>query len=128
VKTKKEIIYAKECYQIIGIIFEVFNELGYGHKEKFYQKAIANSFLDKSIEFKEQLQCKFKYKGKDLGIYVLDFLVFNKIVLELKQKKYFSSQDIKQLYMYLKAMKLKLGLLVTFTGNGIKFKRILNLY
>jgi len=47
VKTKRELIYAKECYRIIGICFEVYNEIGYSHKEKFYQEAIAKCFIDK---------------------------------------------------------------------------------
>lgn len=110
----------------MGIVFDVYNCLGYGHKENFYQKAIAEGFVKNKIEFKEQLRCKVKYKEKDLGIYVLDFLVYNKIVLELKQKNYISGRDIKQLYRYLRATNLKLGIVITFTPDGIKYKRIVN--
>jgi GxxExxY protein len=126
-ETKSNLIYADECYQIMGLIFEVFNVLGYGHKESFYQKAIAKSFLDNNIKFKEQVKCKLKYKERDLGIYILDFLVFDKIVIELKQRDFFSKKDIDQLYKYLKATKLKLGLIVHFTGSGVRYKRIVNL-
>lgn len=111
----------------MGLIFEVFNELGYGHKESVYQKAIAKSFADDGIEFKEQLRYKLKYKGKELGIYIFDFLVFNNIIIELKQRDFFSSKDISQLYKYLKATGLKLGLIVHFTSKGIRYKRIVNL-
>ncbi len=124
---RRGFIYEKESYKIIGIIYEVFNELGYGHKEKFYQKAIAKEFEKRKILFKEQSRAKIKYKGKELGIYILDFLVFDKIVIELKQGKHFSKSDIRQLYSYLKATKLKLGLLVYFTSQGIRVKRIVNL-
>lgn len=57
-----------------------------------------------------------------------DFLYENKIVIELKQGEVFSKNNINQIYAYLKAKKLKLGLLINFTKKGIKFKRIVNLY
>lgn len=126
-KTKNNLIYARECYQIMGIIFKVFNAVGYGHKENFYQKSLAKEFSDNNIDFKEQLRCRVKYKDKDLGVYILDFLLLNKIVLEIKQKNFISSKDIKQLYQYLKAMNLKLGIIATFTPEQVKYKRIVNL-
>jgi GxxExxY protein len=126
-KTNKDLIYADECYQLMGIIFKVFKRLGFGHKESFYQKALAEEFKDNNIDFKEQLRCKIKYKNKELGTYILDFLVFGKIVIELKQKNFISPKDIDQLYKYLRATNLKLGLIVTFTREGAKCKRVVNL-
>lgn len=122
-----KLIYAKECYRIMGIIFDVFNELGYGHKETVYQKAIAKEFKDRKIDYKEQLKCRIKYKNEEVGFYVLDFLVFDKIVVELKQKDFLSHKDIEQIYKYLKATKLSLGLIVTFTSKGVRYKRIVNI-
>lgn len=126
-KQREDLIYKEECYKIVGLIFEVFNSVGYGHKEKFYQKAIANIFAENNIIFKEQLKARVKFRGKEIGYYFFDFLVLNKIVIELKQKNYFSKKDIEQLYSYLKAVNLELGILVYFTKEGIKFKRIVNL-
>lgn len=126
-KINKNIIYAKECYEIMGIIFEVFNKLGYGHKEKVYQKAIAEKLKSNDVDFKEQAKVKLKIGEKDLGIYFLDFIVSGKIVVEIKQKNFFSTKDIKQLYSYLKVTGLKLGILVHFTQKGIQYKRIVNL-
>ena len=127
IKTNKNLIYADECYEVMGLVFKVFNEVGYGHKENFYQKAIAEIFKENNIEFKEQLGCKVKFRGKDLGIYIFDFLVFGKIVLELKQRDFFSTKDIEQLLRYLKATNLKLGIIIHFTKNGIRYKRVPNL-
>jgi GxxExxY protein len=62
-----------------------------------------------------------------LGVYILDFLVFEKIIIELKQKSFISAKDIDQLYKYLRATNLKLGLIVTFTKEGAKCKRVVNL-
>ncbi len=111
----------------MGVIFEVFNHLGFGHKELFYQKAIASSFMQNNIEFSEQLRYKVRYKGEILGVYILDFLVFNKIVIEIKQRDFFSINDIKQIKRYLQVTNLKLGILIHFTSKGIRYKRIPNL-
>lgn len=124
---RNELIYADECYMIIGIIFSVFNEVGYGYKENYYQKAVAKAFKDKNIPFQEQLRAKVKFRGEDLGILILNFPIFGRIVIELKQKRYFSRRDINQLYSYLKATNLKLGLLIYFTKDSVRFKRIINL-
>jgi len=124
---KNDLIYKEECYKIIGLIFSIFNEIGYGHKESFYQKAIANIFSENNIKFKEQLKAKVKHRGKEIGYYIFDFLVFDKIVIELKSKNYFSKRDIDQLHSYLKAMNLKLGILVYFTKECVRYKRIVNL-
>lgn len=59
--------------------------------------------------------------------YILDFLYENIIVIELKQGDSFSKRNINQIYSYLKATGLKLGLLINFTRSGVKFKRIVNL-
>lgn len=126
-ETKRNLIYAKECYLIMGLAFKVYNDLGFGHRESFYQKALAREFKDNGIRFSEQLRCKLKYKEKELGLYILDFLIFNKIVLEIKQRNFISAKDIKQLYQYLKATKLKLGIIITFTRDGVKYKRVVNL-
>jgi GxxExxY protein len=127
VPRKIKLIYPEECYQIIGICFEVYNKLGYGYKEKFYQQAIEEILREKQINFQREPRVKVKFKEKDLGIYYFDFLVFNKIVVEIKKRDYFSIKDINQINAYLKAVGLKLGLLIHFTNSGVKYRRIINL-
>ena len=124
---KKDLIYPELCYQIIGILFEVWTRLGFGHKENIYQKAIAQEFKDINLNFTEQLPTKIFYKGKFVGIYYLDFLIQDKIILEIKVRNYFSRKDIEQLYSYLKSENLKLGIIAHLTRTGVKFKRIVNL-
>lgn len=63
-KAKKNLIYAEECYQIVGSIFGVYNELGYGYKEAHYQKAIATEFHRNNIPFEEQLRAKLRYRKR----------------------------------------------------------------
>lgn len=127
IKTKRNLIYKEECYRILGLVFDVYNKVGFGHKELFYQKALAENFKNNGVPFKEQLKVRLKFKGKELGIYIFDFLVFDKIIIELKVRNFFSKKDIEQLYRYLKAVNLKLGIIIHFTKDGIKYKRVVNL-
>jgi len=122
-----KVIYPNLSYEIVGILFDVWNTVGYGHKESFYQKAIAKNFEDRNIPFKEQVGVRLKYRSREIGIYFLDFLIEDKIILEIKKREYFSKKDIDQVYAYLKATKLKLGIIAHFTKSGVKFRRVLNL-
>lgn len=126
-KVKKDIIYSQEVFEIVGIMYDVWNKIGYGHKENFYEKAVAEIFTRKNKEFKEQVRCKVKMGNRDLGVYIFDFVYEDKIVIELKQGENFSRQNINQIYAYLRAVNLKLGLIVNFTKKGVKFKRIVNI-
>jgi len=107
-------------------MYEVYNELGYGYQEKYYGKAIEKSFLRSGIKFRSQVPYKIVFKGEVVGRYFLDFLVENKIVVEIKKGRYFSKRNIEQVKGYLRATKLQLAILVNFTPNNIKFFRVLN--
>lgn len=76
---------------------------------------------------KKELFNQLKLKEKTIGRYFLDFLIDDKIIIELKVKSYFQKKDIEQIYAYLKNNKLKLGILVYFTKSGVRVKRIVNL-
>jgi len=123
----KKVIYPELSYKIIGILFEIWKEIGYSHKEKYIQKAIVSAFSKNNISFKKEVKTDLKFKDDKIGLYFLDFLIENKIVLEIKKRDYFSKNDIEQVYSYLKTKKLKLGIIAHFTKNGVKFKRILNI-
>jgi len=121
-------IYPELSYDLVGIVFKVFNDLGYGYQEKTYQKAIALELKNKEVKFQEQLYSELEYDKEKIAHFYLDFLIEEKIVLELKVGKDFHKRDFEQILSYLKTKKLKLGILVIFTPKGVKYKRILNLY
>lgn len=123
---KDKVVYKELSYGIMGAVFEVFKELGYGFKERYYEDAIAKEFSKREIKFKRQVPCKLMYKGEAIGTYRFDFLIDDKIVIELKKGDYFSRNNITQALQYIKASNLKLAILVNITSSGIKFKRILN--
>lgn len=121
------IIYKKECFEIIGCCFEVYNKFGYGLREKNYQCALEEVLSSKNIEFESQVYVPLKINDKLIGKYYLDLLIDKKIAIELKTGDHFLRRDIEQLFSYLKSESLQLGLLVNFTSKGVNYKRILNL-
>ncbi len=79
------------------------------------------------MNFKEQVCTPIKFRNNKISKYFLDFLIENKIILEIKKNDKFFKCDIVQLFAYLKTTNLKLGLIANFTKNGVKIKRIVNL-
>lgn len=125
---RDDLVYPELSYKINGVLFEVFKELGGGHQERYYQKAVAGGLREKQIKFQEQYHVPLTYHGAPVGKYFLDFLIEDKIILELKRGKFVPANLIHQTKQYLSALKLKLALIACFTNSGVVIKRILNLY
>jgi len=124
----KNILYQELSYAVVGIMFDVFNCLGSGLKENIYEKAIAVAFQKKGIQYRRQVYCPIFYKGEKVAYRFLDFLVENVIVIELKNKRFFASRDFQQIKDYLKITNLKLGILVSFSTDQLKYSRVINIY
>ena len=125
---RNDLIFPELSFKIVGFAYEVFNELGSGHKEKIYQAAMAKQFKLSNFIFKEYLYHPLIFKEENLGKNYFDFLVEEKIVVELKRSDHFSKSHFEQLNHYLRVSKLQLGLLISFTTNGVRFKRVVNLH
>lgn len=123
-----ELIHKELSGKIIGCLFEVHNQLGSGLLERYYQKALAVEFKRKGLNFKEQVSVPIYYYNKTVGRRQADFVIENVVILEIKKDHMFSRQHIEQVKSYLISMNLQLALLANFTGSGVKFKRIVNIY
>lgn len=124
---RTDLVYPDLSYKIIGALFDVYNEIGSGFREKYYQKAVSVALQKFNLSFKEQIYKPIFYKDKKIGSQYLDFLIENKIISEIKVGDNFVRKNINQVYGYLKIMNLKLGILANFTKTGLRFKRILNI-
>ena len=124
---RKDLVYPELSYEIVGCAFEVFDALGPGHSEKTYQKAMAVAFRKRNIPFKEQVYYALKFMDEIIGKRFLDFEVDSKIIVELKKGDYFSKTYLEQVLDYLKKSQLKLAILINFSQEGVKYKRILNI-
>ena len=127
---REDLIYKDECYKIMGILFKVFKDLGGNLLEKHYQKAVAIALTLGKIKFIEQYAIKLYYENKFIGIFYADFFIEigeATIILEIKKNENFGVKNIKQLDDYIKATKVKLGILANFTTQGVRYKRLVNL-
>ena len=124
---RRDILYPELSYEIVGCAFDVFNELGPGFHEKYYQRALAEVLKNKKLRFSEQTGQPLKYKGAVIGRQYLDFLVEDKIIVEIKKSNNFSRRNIEQVLGYLKTNNLRLAILINFTNTNVVSKRIINI-
>lgn len=118
--------FADDTYPLIGIAYKVFNDLGYGYQEKYYQRAFARELDEVGFKYGRELYFPITYQGKIIGKYFMDFVVKEKVVIELKIANNFYLKHTKQILAYLKAKNYPVGLLIFFTKDGVKFRRFIN--
>jgi len=121
----EHVVFPELSYKIIGVAFTVFNKLGWGLKEKEYQKALALEFKNSYLHFDEQVFIPITYNTR-IGNYYADFIIEGKVLLELKVVHKLGYSQIKQVLGYLKIAGIKLGILIYFTKEGVKYRRVLN--
>ena len=121
-----EIYLKEESYKIVGLCMEVHKILGKGHSEKVYGDALEYEFKKNEIPYSRESKFNIAYKDILLPTYYFaDFVVFEEIILEIKAIESLSSSEIKQTLNYLAASKNKLGLLVNFGEDSLKYRRII---
>ncbi len=95
-KRVEDFLYEKESYGIRGACFDVYNNLGGGIKEKIIERALLSEFKKRQLEVKSQVRIKIFYNSEHIGIYIPDFVVNNKIIIELKSKPFITKMDGRQ--------------------------------
>ena len=122
---QKELVYKEEAYKIVGAAMTVHRELGYGFLEAVYAEALEMELRAQNIPYKREVPISIEYKGKPLKkSYVADFICYDKIIIELKAVNYLESVHEAQVLNYLKATGYKLGILINFGEQSLKYKRI----
>lgn len=123
---RKDLLYPELSFLIIGCAFDVHNKIGYGFKETIYQKALSLAFKEKGLSFREQVMHEIKFNEHVLEKRFLDFLIEEKVIVEIKRKDKFSKAHIDQTVDYLKVTQLKLAILINFGSEGVVSKRLIN--
>ncbi len=120
-----KLIYKDESYEIIGKCFEVHNNLGPGFLEIVYKDALEYEFKKANIPFKREVKYEVNYKGVILPHhFYADFVVHDKIILEIKAVSGIIDKFVAQSINYLKVSGNKLALIVNFGELKINSKRI----
>ena len=111
----EKLLFKDEVYVVQGAIFEVYREMGCGFLEAVYQECLEKELHLRSIPFVSQKELNLAYKGQTLEQrYRPDLICFDKIIVELKAVSELANEHKAQLFNYLKASNLRLGLLVNF--------------
>jgi len=121
-----KLLYQEESYGIRGACFDVYNELGGGIKETIIERALVLAFKSRGLDIKTQVRIDVNYAGNKIGTYIPDMVVNDKIVIEIKSKKFISDGDRKQFWGYLKGSNYKLGFLINFGSNQLVIKRFVH--
>ncbi len=122
-----ELLFKDETYKIRGACFGVYKDKGCGFVESVYQECLQFEFQIQQIPFSSQRRLKLEYKGRQLqSEFIPDLICYEKIVVELKAVTDVSDAHRAQIHNYLKAAKLRLGLLVNFGHYpSIEIERII---
>lgn len=112
--------------KIIGASFEVHKFLGNGFQEVIYQRALAWEMRQLNLEFAREIEQDIFYKDliRPIGTRRADFVVEGKVLVELKAKIHLEDVHLTQVLNYLKAYRLKVGLLINFGSKSLTFKRL----
>ena len=112
--TQGELIEAALSKSVIGAFFEVYNTLGYGFLENLYVKALEKELIARGHSVSREVGVRVMYKGEQLGLQKLDLIVDDRLVVETKATQDLHKSATRQLFSYLHATNLEIGLLFHF--------------
>lgn len=125
-KNTKNIIFKELSYRVQGILFTVQKELGGSYQEKYYQRAVEHYLRLHHIPYRREVQVDIKLGDEKIGHHFLDFLIDDKMILEIKQGRPPLLADVKQVLMYLKSTNKKLAIIAAFHLKKVTIKRVIN--
>ena len=116
--------YSDITSKIIGSAMKVHSTLGNGFQEVIYQRALAIEMKNQNLAFVRELEIPIYYQDIEVGRRRVDFLVDDKILVELKAVAQLEKIHLAQGLNYLEAFKMEIGLLINFGSTKLEFKRL----
>ncbi len=122
---KSEYKYSDITEKIIGCCMKVHNTLGNGFQEVIYQRALATEFEKINLPFAREVEMPIFYEEKNIGTRRVDFMIDEKISLELKAVASLDNIHLAQALNYIEAFKIEIGLPINFGSTRLEFKRLI---
>lgn len=122
----EKVVYPELSYKICGLCFSVHNKLGRYRNEKQYADALENLLKENGILYKREISLPLSFDGEKPRRNIVDFIVEDKIILELKAREAVLKEDYIQTMRYLISSNKKLGLVLNFRQKYLRPKRVLN--
>lgn len=111
--------------RIIKCCFNVYYSIGCGFQEVIYQRALAIELAEEDLSFSREQEMPVFYKNQHIGTRRVDFLIEEKVLLEIKAVSTLGDQHLAQGINYLEAFKLEVGLLINFGAPKLEIKRLM---
>jgi GxxExxY protein len=121
--TQTTFLYGELTHAIIGAAMEVHRILGPGFLESVYEEALAHEFELKGLTYERQKVLSVKYKNVVIGRFIADYVIAEKVLVELKAIKMLTKVDEAQVLNYLRATGLRVGLLLNFGTPSLEHWR-----
>ena len=123
----EKLIYSDETYKLIGLCMKVHRELGCGFLEPVYQEAYEMILKAEGVPYQREKSLPIYFMGQKLTKeYFADFVCYDKIILEFKAVSSLTAAHEAQLMNYLKASKMRMGLLCNFAETSFVYRRFVN--
>lgn len=123
---KRELIYPELSYKLTGLLFSVHNELGEYCNERQYCDKFEIKLKENDLKYEREKILPPSFKGENVNRNRVDFLIEDKIIIEVKCKRVIDRNDYYQVKRYLVALNKELGFIVNFREKYLKPRRILN--
>jgi GxxExxY protein len=123
---EKEYKYSDITRKIIGAAMKVHSTLGTGFQEVIYQRALVIEMAKQNLSFQRELEMEIYYDGQEIGTRRVDFLVEDKVMVELKALTALEDVHLAQAINYLEAYGLEVGLLINFGAKSLEYRRVVN--
>lgn len=111
-------------FKINGCAMDVLNTIGHGFHEKIYENALALAFEKRGLTFSQQRQYEVLFDGRNVGTFIPDFVVEDRIIVELKTIDRIGNNEKGQVLNYLRASGLNLGIILNFKNAKLDWKRV----
>lgn len=120
---EREYKHADITRKIIGAAMKVHSILGNGFQEVIYQRALAVEMAKWGLSFQRELEMQIYYDGVEIGTRRVDFLVEDKVMVEIKAISKLEDTHLAQVINYLEAYQLEIGLLLNFGEKSLVYRR-----
>ena len=120
----RDLIHPELSYLLTGLFYKTHNKLGRFCREKQYSDEFKKLLIESGIRYEREYP--LKSMGDKIEGNIVDFIIDQKILIDLKAKRFLTKEDYYQMLRYLECSKIKLGLLVNFRSTYLKPKRVLN--
>ena len=120
------ILHREESYYLVGLCYTIQNTLGSNQKERQYADAFELLLQKDQKDYKREFEIFIPFGDGVIGGNRVDFLFEQKVLVDLKAKKYITREDYRQMIRYLEASDLSLGIIINLRGEKVTYKRVIN--